>query len=65
MVPWGDQNTGPFSKKKIKEVFSAIDPKQGYLGSVFLQESVLGQKLYSQRLCMRDDVDIFMRLKLE
>ena len=29
-----DQNTGPFSKRKIKEVFSAIDPKQGYLGPV-------------------------------
>ena len=33
-----DQNTGPFSNRKIKEVFSAIDPKQGYLGSVCPKE---------------------------
>ena len=27
-----DQNTGPFFKRKMKEVFPAIDSKQGYLG---------------------------------
>ena len=34
-----DQNTGPFSKRKIKWVFSAIDHKQGYLGPVCPKES--------------------------
>ena len=33
-----DQNTGPFSERKIKEVFSAIDPKQGCLGTVHPKE---------------------------
>ena len=33
-----DQNTGPFSKRKIKDVFSVIDPKQGYLGPVCPKE---------------------------
>ena len=45
-----DQNTGLFSKRKIKETFSAIGPKQGYLGTV-CQKKDKKEVLIQQTMC--------------
>ena len=44
-----DQYTGPFSKRKIKEVFSVMDPKQGYSG-LFVQKKAKKEGLTQQTM---------------